>query len=53
MVETFKNSSERALHILKTEFDKKMQDIKSQCKDDITKIDGLRKEATSKLDNYK
>jgi nitrogen regulatory protein PII-like uncharacterized protein len=42
VVETLKNGSEKALVILKTEYEIKINDLKKQCKEDITRIDMLR-----------
>lgn len=39
--------------ILKAEYDKKISELQLQCKEDITKIDMLRKEALAKADSQK
>lgn len=51
MIETLKNGTERAMTILKAEYDKKISELQLQCKEDITKIDMLRKEALAKADS--
>ena len=52
-METLKNGSERALNILKNEYEKKMQEVNSTCKEDIQKIDGLRSQSVQRAELYK
>ena len=53
IVETLKSGSERALLIVKGEYEKKIQELSSQFKEDILKIDQVRKEAMAKADKEK
>ncbi|TNV86320.1 hypothetical protein FGO68_gene14015 [Halteria grandinella] len=53
IVETIKAGSEKALHVMKSENERRLTELQAQCKEDVLRIDGLRKEALSKCDQYK
>jgi hypothetical protein len=48
VVETLKNASERALTVVKQEYERRMQELQGQCKEDITRIEAMRREAVAK-----
>ncbi len=53
IVETLKSGSERALLIVKGEYEKKIVDLSAQFKEDLLKIDQARKEAVGKAEREK
>ena len=53
MVDTLKNGSERALQIVKTEYERKIAEILQQAKEDIIKVDNMRTHLQTKYDQLK
>jgi chromosome segregation ATPase len=53
IVETLKNGSERALHIVKAEYERKIGEIQAQAKEDIIKVDNMRTKCLSKYESLK
>jgi len=53
MVDTLKNGSERALQIVKTEYERKIAEVQQQAKEDIIKVDNMRTHLQSKYDLLK
>ena len=53
VVDTVKNGSERALQIVKTEYERKIAEVQQQAKEDIIKVDNMRTHLQSKYDQLK
>ena len=53
IVETVKNGSERALQIVKHEYERKIQELQAQAKEDILKVDNARSHLQSKYAGLK
>lgn len=50
MIETIKAGSEKALHVMKAESERRLAELQGQCKEDVLRIDSMRKEALSKYE---
>jgi len=48
-----KAGSERALAVIKGDNDKRIAELQAQFKEDLLKLDGLRKDAVASADKYK
>jgi hypothetical protein len=53
IVETVKNGSERALQIVKHEYERKIQELQAQAKEDILKVDNAHSHLQSKYAGLK
>jgi hypothetical protein len=53
IIDTLKAGSERALAVIKGDNDKRVAELQAQFKEDLLKLDGLRKEAVASAETYK